>query len=153
MELKKERVVMNIRRSIPAALLVLVGVAALSACGEPTAEELLERSQKVPELHQFGALFLPLYQEVARDSTLDGVRANIVELIRIKQAVMRVDVPQNLLLEKHEWDSNMRLFSRAVDNLNVVLGWRGMEAEVRRREVFEGVQHVYDWWQMVVEML
>ncbi|MFO7769435.1 MAG: hypothetical protein R6W82_10840 [bacterium] len=133
-----------------AAFLLLL---ALGACGEPPPEELLEKSRKVPELYEFGSLYVPLYQEAMEDSNWTPIRENIREINRLKQQVARVGAPKHLTLQKQKWESNQRLFSRAVDNLSVVIQWRGEEAARRQEEIAEGVQRVYDWWYMLVDML
>ena len=142
----------RMRATIGTAAAVL-SLLVLGACGEPTAEQLLEKSREVPELHAFGSRYVPLYQEAMEDSTWGPVRENIREIVRLKQQVLRVEVPDDLTLKKQKWESNQRLFSRAVDNLSVVIQWQGEEAEGRQEEIAEGVQRVYDWWYMLVDML
>lgn len=131
-----------------AVLLLLAG-----ACGEPAPEKLLEKSRKIPELYAFGSLYVPLYQQAMRDSNWTPIRENIREIVRRKQQVMRVEAPERLKLQEQKWESNQRLFSRAVDNLSVVIQWRGEEAEEKQEDIAEGVQRVYDWWYMLVDML
>jgi len=141
-------------RSDPRAVVWIVSlVLVVGACGEPAPEKLLERSRKIPELYQFGTLYIPLYQQAVADSDWVAIRQGIREIVRLKQLVNRLDVPDNIILKKQEWESNQRLFSRAVDNLTVVMGWTGARADLGRIEIAEGVQSVYDWWQMLVEMV
>jgi hypothetical protein len=136
---------------------VVVGVlllVVLTACGgEPLPENLLEKSRQIPELSAFGALYLPLYEKAIVDSNWVPIRSNIRELMRLKARITALDVPDNIRLKKNEWESNQRLFARAVDNLAVVITWSGEREEANRVEIAEGVQRAYDWWQMLVEML
>ena len=126
----------------------------LTACGgEPPPENLLEKSRQIPELSAFGALYLPLYEKAIVDSNWVPIRSNIRELMRLKARITALDVPDNIRLKKNEWESNQRLFARAVDNLAVVITWSGEREEANRVEIAEGVQRAYDWWQMLVEML
>lgn len=144
---------MNSRSDHRAVVWIVSLVLVVGACGEPAPEKLLERSRKIPELYQFGTLYIPLYQQAVADSDWTAIRQGIREIVRLKQLVNRQDVPDNIMLKKQEWESNQRLFSRAVDNLSVVMGWTGARADLGRIEIAEGVQSVYDWWQMLVEMV
>ncbi len=144
---------MNSRSDHRAVVWIVSLVLVVGACGEPAPEKLLERSRKIPELYQFGTLYIPLYQQAVADSDWTAIRQGIREIVRLKQLVNRQDVPDNIILRKQEWESNQRLFSRAVDNLSVVMGWTGARADLGRIEIAEGVQSVYDWWQMLVEMV
>lgn len=144
---------MNSRSDPRAVVWIVTLVLVVGACGEPAPEKLLERSRKIPELYQFGTLYIPLYQQAVADSDWTAIRRGIREIVRLKQLVNRQDVPDNIILRKQEWESNQRLFSRAVDNLSVVMGWTGARADLGRIEIAEGVQSVYDWWQMLVEMV
>jgi hypothetical protein len=135
-----------------AGLLLLVVLAA--ACGgDPLPENLLEKSRQIPELSAFGAIYLPLYEKAIVDSNWVPIRSSIRELMRLKARITALEVPGNIRLEKNEWESNQRLFARAVDNLAVVITWSGEREETNRVEISEGVQRAYDWWQMLVEML
>ncbi len=144
---------MNSRSDHRAVVWIVSLVLVVGACGEPAPEKLLERSRKIPELYQFGTLYIPLYQQAVADSDWTAIRQGIREIVRLKQLVNRQDVPDNIILRKQEWELNQRLFSRAVDNLSVVMGWTGARADLGRIEIAEGVQSVYDWWQMLVEMV
>jgi len=133
------------------------GVAAvallLSACGDPSPEKTLEKSRQIPALHEFGTLYVPLYQQAVIDSDWTAIRANIVEIERLKIPVSRLDCPENRIIQKRDWDTNQRLFVRAVGNLNFVIGYRGAMADSLRYEIAEGVQSVYDWWFELVDFL
>jgi len=141
-------------RSYARVLLWAVSLAVVvSACGEPAPEKLLARSRKIPELYQFGALYVPLYKQAVADSDWTAIRRNIRGIVRLERAVNRMDVPGKIRLQKQEWDSYQQFFNRAVGNLSVVMGWTGEREEAEKIEIAEGVQLVYDWWQMLVEMI
>ena len=144
---------MNSRSLVQVFLGTLVLALAVSACGEPSPEILLEKSRKIPELYQFGALYVPLYQQAVVDSNWTAIQRNIRELVRLGRAVGRIEVPENLMLQKQQWEDYKGLFNRAVGNLSVVMGWRGERADNSKVEITEGVQAAYDWWQMLVEMI
>jgi hypothetical protein len=138
--------------AILTCLALLAGI--IAACGgEPSAEKLLDKSRKIPELYSFGELYVPLYQQAIADSNWVPIRSNIRDLVRLKRPILALDVPGTLSLRKAEWETNQGLFSRAVDNLSVVIQWTGEREEQDRVEIAEGVQGVYDWWQMLVEMV
>lgn len=137
--------------TLPLGLVLLT--LAVSACGEPSPEKLLEKSEKIPELYRFGELYVPLYQQAVIDSNWSAIRTNMVEIIRRKTEVSRLGVPENRILHRAEWETNRRLFVRAVDNLNIVMGYRGTIEDSLKLEMAEGVQLVYDWWQMLVEFI
>lgn len=144
---------MNSRSLIRVLLSVVILTLAVSACGEPSPEILLEKSRKIPELYQFGVLYVPLYQQAVVDSNWTAIQRNIRELVSLERAIGRLEVPENIRLQKQEWERDMRLFNRAVGNLSVVMGWRGERADSSKVEIAEGVQAAYDWWQMLVEMI
>lgn len=144
---------MNSRSLIRVLLSVVILTLAVSACGEPSPEILLEKSRKIPELYQFGVLYVPLYQQAVVDSNWTAIQRNIRELVSLERAIGRLEVPENIWLQKQEWERDMRLFNRAVGNLSVVMGWRGERADSSKVEIAEGVQAAYDWWQMLVEMI
>ncbi len=144
---------MNSRSLVRVLLGVLAFTLAVSACGEPTPEIFLERSRKIPELYQFGAIYVPLYQQAVVDSNWTAIRRNIRELVRLERAIGRLEVPENVRLHKQQWEDYQGLFNRAVGNLSVVMGWRGERADSSKVEIAEGVQAAYDWWQMLVEMI
>ncbi|MFC1628787.1 hypothetical protein ACFL3H_06705 [Gemmatimonadota bacterium] len=131
---------------IAAALLV-------SACGDSSPEKALEKSRKIPALHDFGTLYVPLWQQAVIDSDWTAIRTNIVEIERLKIPVSRLDCPENRMIQKSDWDTNQRLFVRAVGNLNFVMGYRGAMADSLNIEIAEGVQSVYDWWFEMVDFL
>ena len=132
-----------------------VAIAALlvTACGEPSPEKMLEKSRQIPALYEFGALYVPLYQEAMIDSDWTAIREQIVEIERLKIPVSRLDCPENRIIHRNDWETNQRLFIRAVGNLNIVLGWRGEMAASRQDEITEGVEGVYNWWYMMVRFL
>ncbi|MFC1544279.1 hypothetical protein ACFL4Y_03390 [Gemmatimonadota bacterium] len=140
---------------VPASWLVVgMSVALLAGCGgEPSAEDLLEKSRAMPDLYAFGALYVPLYQQAMADSNWAPIRAQISELVRIKQRINALDVPDAIRMKRNDWESYQRLFTRAVDNLAVVVTWDEERIQENLTEVVEGVQRAYDWWQMLVEML
>ena len=144
---------MNSRSLVRVLLGLLVLTIAVSACGEPTPDILLEKSRKIPELYQFGALYVPLYKQAVVDSNWTAIRRNIRELVSLERAVGRLEVPENLRLQKQQWEEYQGLFNRSVGNLSVVMGWRGDRADSSKIEIAEGVQSAYDWWQMLVEMI
>jgi hypothetical protein len=131
---------------------MIVGVFLVIGC-EPSPEKLLEKSRQVPALHEFGALYVPLYQQAVIDSDWTAIRENIVEIERLKIPVSRLECPENRIIQRSEWDTNRRLFVRAVGNLNIVMGYRGAVADSARIEIAEGVQAVYDWWSLMVRFL
>jgi len=125
----------------------------VTACGDPSPEKLLEKSRKIPALHDFGVLYVPLYQQAVIDSDWTAIRENIVEIERLKIPVSRLDCPENRLIQKRDWETNQRLFVRAIGNLNFVMGYRGQMADSLRMEIADGVQSVYDWWSLMVRFL
>ncbi len=131
---------------IAAALLV-------TACGDPSPEKLLEKSRQIPALHEFGTLYVPLYQQAMIDSDWTAIRENIVQIERLKIPVSRLDCPSNLLLQKADWDTNQRLFVRGVGYLNLMMGYQGAETDSVTAEIVKGVQGVYDYWYMIVKSL
>lgn len=131
----------------------LVLLALTVAACEPSPEKLLEKSRKIPELYEFGALYVPLYQQAVIDSNWTAIRQNLTEFQRLKFPVAKLPCPDNMLLQKQDWDEHCRYFTRAVDNLNIVMGWRGVEAEMGREEITEGVQLVYIWWSELVKLV
>jgi len=144
---------MNSRSYAPALGWLVCLVLAVGSCGEPAPEKLLEKSRKIDELYNFGALYVPLYKQAVADSDWTAIRQNIRDIIRLKETVVDLDVPENLRLQKQQWEEYQGLFNRSVGNLSVVMGWRGERADTSRVEIAEGVQGVYDWWQMLVEMI
>ncbi len=144
---------MRTMRTHPALAAATTVLLLLGACGEPAPEKLLEKSREIPELYEFGSLYVPHYQQAVEDSNWTPIREEIREIVRLKQQVMRVEAPEHLTLQKQKWESNQRLFSRAVDNLSVVIQWQGERAERGREDIAEAVQRVYDWWYMLVDML
>ena len=144
--MKSRSIVWMISGVLAAALLV-------SACGERSPERLLEKSRQIPALFEFGAFYVPLYQQAVIDSDWTAIRENIVEIERLKIPVSRLDCPKNRILQQREWETNRRLFVRAVGNLNFVMGYRGVKADSLNIEIAEGVQRVYEWWFMLVDFL
>jgi len=141
-------------RSITGVIPGVIAVALLvSACGERSPDKALEKSRQIPALHEFGTLFVPLYQQAVIDSDWTAIRANIVEIERRKIPVARLACPENRIIQKREWDTNQQLFVRAVGNLNFVIGYRGTITDSLNIEIAEGVQHVYDWWYEMVDFL
>jgi len=125
----------------------------VTACGDPAPEKLLEKSQQIPALHDFGVLYVPLFQQAVIDSDWTAIRENIVEIERLKIPVSRLDCPEDQIIHSNDWDTNRRLFVRAVGNLNIVMGYRDEQAEAAKVEIAEGVQAVYDWWAEMVRFL
>ena len=82
----------------------LVLLALTVAACEPSPEKLLEKSRKIPELYEFGALYVPLYQQTIIDSNWTAIRQNLRELQRLKFPVATLPCPDNLLLQKQDWD-------------------------------------------------
>ena len=144
---------MKSKSHVQVLLFVVVLATTIAACGEPSPEILLERSRKIPEIYQFGALYVPLYQQAIVDSNWTAIRRNIRELVRLQSVVSRLEVPENIRLQKQQWENYQGLFNRAVGNLSVVMGWRGERADSSKVEIAEGVQAAYDWWLMLVEMI
>ena len=144
---------MKSKSHVQVLLIVVVLAITVAACGEPSPEILLERSRKIPEIYQFGALYVPLYQQAIVDSNWTAIRRNIRELVRLQSVVSRLEVPENIRLQKQQWVDYQGLFNRAVGNLSVVMGWRGERADSSKVEIAEGVQAAYDWWLMLVEMI
>ena len=144
---------MKSKSHVQVLLFVVVLAITVAACGEPSPEILLERSRKIPELYQFGAIYVPLYQQAIVDSNWIAIRRNIRELVRLQSVVSRLEVPENIRLQKQQWENYQGLFNRAVGNLSVVMGWRGERADSSKVEIAEGVQAAYDWWLMLVEMI
>jgi hypothetical protein len=132
---------------------MIIAALLVTACGEPSPERLLAKSRQIPALYEFGALYVPLYQQAVIDSDWTAIRENIVEIERRKIPVSRLECPENRIIHRSEWETNQRLFIRAVGNLNIVMGWRGEMAESRRIEIAEGVEGVYNWWYMMVRFL
>jgi hypothetical protein len=135
---------------VPLGLVLLA--LSIAAC-EASPEKLLEKSRKISELYAFGELYVPLYQQAIIDSNWTAIRENLTEIQRLKFPIASLPCPENLLLQKQDWDEGCRYFTRAVDNLNIVMGWRGEEAERGRDEIAEGVQHVYNWWGELVKLV
>ncbi len=122
-------------------------------CGETSPEKLLEKSRQIPALHDFGTLYVPLYQQAMIDSNWTAIRENIVEIERLKIPISRLDCPPNLLLQKSDWETNQRLFVRGVGYLNLMMGYRGTETDSVTAEIVKGVQGVYDYWSLIVDLL
>jgi hypothetical protein len=132
---------------------LLPAILVLAACGgEPSPEKLLEKSAEIPELYAFGSRYLPLWRAAMADSDATDLIANARELARVKQLIARLEVPERIRLHRSDWETNQRLFSRAVDYLLVVLG--KCREGVHDPEAFhQAVQAVYDWWYLLVDLL
>ena len=126
---------MNSRSFTQALLWLFSLVLVVTACGEPAPEKLLEKSRKINELYRFGSLYVPLYKQAVADSDWTAIRRNIRGIVRLKEPVVDLDVPENLRLQKQKWEDYQGLFNRAVGNLSVVMGWRGERADTSKVEI------------------
>ncbi len=125
----------------------------LAACGgEPSPKKLLDKSAEIPELYAFGSRYVPLWRAAMADSDATDLIANARELARVKQLIARLDVPERIRLQRSEWETNQRLFSRAVDYLLVVLG-ESRDGVSDPKAFRQAVQAVYDWWYLLVDLL
>lgn len=144
---------MRIRRTARSVRVLLPAILLLAACGgEPSPERLLEKSAGVPELHAFGSRYIPLWRTAMADSDATALIAEARELARIKQLIAGLDVPASIRLQRSEWETNQRLFSRAVDYLLVVLG-ESHDGVPDPQAFHQAVQAVYDWWYLLVDLL
>ena len=132
---------------------MIVVVFLVIGCGDPSPERLLEKSRQIPALHDFGALYVPLYQQAVIDSDWTAIRENIVEIERLKIPIARLDCPANLMIQKAEWDTRQRLFVRGVGYLNLMMGYQGAVTDSVTAEIVKGVQGVYDYWYLMVDLL
>jgi|GEM_PF-1536753 len=143
---------MRSRYAVPTGVLLLAVL--VSACGGSEAERLLRKSEQIPALHEFGSLFVPLYEEAMADSNWAPVRAQLRELERLKNEVTALDCPENRTLAQREWERNQNLLARGVGFLNVALGAQADSTTRQQQEdIVTGMQGVYDWWVELVRFL
>ncbi len=147
---------MNIRLRFALSAVIVLAALTVAACGAPGPEHLLRKSRKVPALYEFGTIFVPLYQQAMADSNWAPIREQLRDIERLKNAVTALDVPENRILARREWERNQTLFARGVGYLNVALGESGTGAEPtaeQQEEIFKGLHGAYDWWAELVKFL
>ncbi len=138
------------RYAIPVGIVLLA--LSVAACGAPGPERLLKKSEQVPVLHEFGGIYVPLYQQAMVDSNWTPVRAQLRELERLKNEISALPCPENRILARREWERNQTLFARGVGFLNVALGTEDSTAE-KQEDIVTGLTGVYDWWSELVRFL